>query len=70
MIMDAPGAVEQLWDNLLSRQLERVRKAYRSLDKDEQVAVLAHLRKMESEPGWHPEQRTSAIVALEALGEE
>jgi len=66
--MDAPGAVEQLWDNLLSRQHKLVRAAFESLGEDEQVAVLAHLRKMTSEPDWHPEQRASAMAALEALG--
>ena len=65
--METPSAIEQLWDNLLSRQQKLVRAAFEALGEDEQVAVLVHLRKMTSEPDWHPEQRTSALVALEAL---
>jgi len=61
--------VEQIWDNLLSREPRSVRDAYSTLDKEEQAAVLAHLRKMASEPGWHPEQKKSADIALEELGE-
>ena len=61
--------VEQIWDNLLSREPGSVRDAYSTLDKEEQAAVLAHLRKMASEPGWHPEQKKSADIALEELGE-
>ena len=62
-------SVEQIWDNLLSREPGSVRAAYSTLDKEEQAAVLSHLRKMASEPGWHPEQKKSADIALEELGE-
>lgn len=61
-------SIEQFWDNLLSREPASVRQAYATLEKKEQVAVLVHLRKMVSEPGWQPEQRASAAAALEALG--
>jgi len=62
-------SVEHIWDKLLSREPGSVREAYSTLDNEEQAAVLAHLRKMVSEPGWHPEQRKSADIALEELGE-
>lgn len=62
-------SVEQIWENLLSREPASVIAAFSTLDKQEQAAVLAHLRKMADEPGWHPEQRKSADVALEELGE-
>ncbi|MCJ7661628.1 MAG: hypothetical protein MUO67_20970 [Anaerolineales bacterium] len=62
-------SVEQIWDKLLSREPGSVREAYSTLDKEEQAAVLTHLRKMACEPGWHPEQRKSADIALEELGE-
>ena len=66
--MDEPGdSLETLWDGLLSRQPEQVRAAYASLDEMGKEAVLAHLECMASEVGWHPEQRLSAQVALEAL---
>jgi len=58
---------ETLWENLLSRQPERVRAAFAVLNAAEGAAVLAHLQRMAEEPGWHPEQRISAAAALEAL---
>ena len=60
-------SVEQLWENLLSRDKGAVNAAFSSLSKEEQAAVLAHLRKMTSEPGWHPEQKKSAEAALGIL---
>jgi hypothetical protein len=57
-----------LWDNLLSRQAEQVRQAFAGLTSQEQQAVIAHLQRMAEEPGWHAEQRRSALAALEALG--
>lgn len=66
--MDETGdSLESLWDGLLSRQPERVRATYANLDDLEKIAVLAHLERMASESGWHPEQRLSAQVALEVL---
>ena len=59
--------LEILWDNLLSRQPERVRAAFSTLTSAEQQAVLDHLKRMSQEPGWHPEQRRSAQTALDAL---
>lgn len=59
--------LEGLWERLLSRQPEEVRTAFLSLSTREQEAVLAHLGRMVTEPGWHPEQRTSAQAALDAL---
>jgi hypothetical protein len=64
---DAFDPLERLWDNLLSRQPEQVRGAFIPLKTEEKQAVLAHLKKMASEPGWHPEQQLSAQVALQAL---
>jgi len=62
------AAPETLWDYLLSRDQNRVRAAFAGLDPAEKKAVLEHLRRMSSEPGWHPEQRESARAALHALG--
>jgi hypothetical protein len=59
--------LEEFWDRLLSRQPARIRQAFGSLDEAEREAVLAHLLKMASEPGWQPEQRESAQSALMAL---
>lgn len=59
--------LEILWDALLSRQPRRVRAAFDSLTTAEQQSILAHLRRMAEEPGWHPEQQRSAQAALEAI---
>jgi len=63
-----PDELEILWDRLLSRRATEVRAAYAALEPAEQQAVLSHLQRMATEPGWHPEQRLSAQSALEALG--
>ena len=62
--------LEDLWDALLSRQVEHVRAAFYSLDEDRKAAVYDHLQRMVSEPDWHPEQRLSAQAALNALKNE
>jgi hypothetical protein len=62
--------LEILWDNLLSRQAERVRAAFAALSPQEQRAVLKHLQNMAEGPDWHPEQRASAEAALNALKED
>lgn len=59
--------LEDFWDGLLSRDLERVRAALSQLEEKEQKAVVEHLRRMASEPGWQPGQRESARFALEIL---
>jgi hypothetical protein len=59
--------LELLWDYLLSREPEKIRPAFASLSGAEKMAVLAHLRRMAEEAGWHREQRLSALAALDAL---
>lgn len=59
--------LEILWNDLLSRDDTKVQEAFARLEFEEQQAVLAHLRRMSVEEGWHPEQRLSARAALEAL---
>jgi hypothetical protein len=59
--------LENLWDNLLSRESEKVCAAFAALDAAEQQSVYAHIERMASEPGWHPEQQLSARAALDAL---
>jgi hypothetical protein len=62
-----PDPLEILWDHLLSRQPAKIRQAYNALDEAGRRATLAHLRRMVTEPDWHPEQRKSARAALEVL---
>lgn len=59
--------VEQFWDNILSRQPERIRAAYASLDAADQKNLVAHLKTMVSEEGWQDEQRKSAQAALDVI---
>jgi len=59
--------LEGLWDNLLSRDPERVRRQWRDLNAEERQAVLDHLARMVSEEGWLPMQRLSAQAALDAI---
>lgn len=62
--------LETLWDNLLSRDPERVRAAFKALTRGEKRSVRAHLKRMSSESDWHIEQRESARAALRALDKE
>ena len=62
--------LEALWDDLLSRQPERVQSAYASLAASEQQAVLEHLQRMLNESGWQAAQRAYARAALIALGKQ
>ena len=59
--------IENLWDHLLSRQPELIQAAFQSLAPQEQRDVLAHLQRMVSEAGWHPEQIASAQAALDSI---
>lgn len=59
--------LQDIWDALLSRQAERVLAMYNSLGSRDKERVLAHLMRMSTESGWHPEQRASAIAALAAI---
>jgi hypothetical protein len=62
-------SLESVWDFLLSREPEQICRAFSSLDDGEKLFVLEHLRRMQTEPGWYPQQRQSAIDALKALGQ-
>lgn len=68
--MDDNYELEQLWNDLLSREDRKIRKAFTILDEESQQAVLRHLNRMSEEPGWHPEQRISAKAALRALASD
>ena len=59
--------VTQFWDALLSREPERIRRVFQLLDQGTRKSVIAHLQRMATEEGWHPEQRLSARAAIDAL---
>jgi hypothetical protein len=62
--------IEILWEDILSRQFERIQTAFSLLSAEEKIAVLNHLKRMISEPGWHPQQVMSASKALETINDE
>lgn len=59
--------LEKAWDDLLSREAQRIESRFESLDLESQRVVIDHLKKMVSENGWHPEQVISAQKALDIL---
>ena len=59
--------LEQAWDDLLSREPDKISRRYKSLDQDSRLTVKQHLQKMISEEGWHPEQALSAQSALDVI---
>ncbi len=65
--MDFEQELEQLWDAILSRNEEKIKTAYCDLEQAEKASLLAHLRIMAHEEGWHPEQKKSAQIALKHL---
>lgn len=67
---DERDYLEELWDNLLSRENDKISRAFRSLSEQEKQAVHAHLVRMATEEGWHPEQKISAEAAIRAIENE
>lgn len=59
--------LEIFWDAILSREPAKISAAYRSLAPQERMDTWAHLTKMITEEGWHPEQRLSAETALQTI---
>lgn len=59
--------LEKTWDGILSCETEKIQQTFSSLDEQNQLVVLEHLRKMTGESGWQPEQVKSASAALQAI---
>jgi hypothetical protein len=55
------------WDNLLSREAEKIEAAWRSLPQAYRKDVRDHLVAMVTELDWHPEQVKSAEAALNII---
>jgi hypothetical protein len=62
--------LEHLWEEILSQEPPRIRRAWGELTDDEASAVLAHLTRMRDEPGWTEAQRQAASAALRVLHEQ
>ena len=56
-----------IWTEILSREPARIILAFKQLNSTEKITVRAHLIKMTTEDGWHPEQIKSAQIALDAI---
>jgi hypothetical protein len=55
------------WDNLLSREADKIESAWRSLPQAYRKDVRDHLVAMVTELDWHPEQVKSAEAALNII---
>jgi hypothetical protein len=55
------------WDNLLSRESDKIETAWRSLPHEYRKDVRDHLVAMVTELDWHPEQVKSAEAALNVI---
>lgn len=64
---DSSAFQEFVWDGILSRDSRRIVQTFLSLDEQSKETVIAHLKRMVSESGWHPEQIKSAQAALDAI---
>jgi hypothetical protein len=61
------NSIGNIWEEILSRDPDRVKIAYNSLSDEERRHVSDHLKKMVSESGWHQEQKISAQTAINAI---
>jgi hypothetical protein len=59
--------LEQTWDGILSRDPQKIASVFNDLSEENKKVVLSHLQKMANESGWHPEQVSSAVIALNVL---
>jgi hypothetical protein len=59
--------IEEIWDNLLSRDTDLITTAFNQLTKSDQIRVIDHLHKMTKDEGWLPVQKASAQAAIECI---
>ena len=62
--------LDQLWEDLLSEDPARIRRAWASLTDEECLAVLEHLRRMKDDADWEPARQQSASIALQVIHEQ
>ena len=60
-------SIELLWNSLLSREPEKIKSTFHHLNQPERNAVIEHLNRMTAEDDWHPEQKQSALIALQTI---
>lgn len=62
--------IEALWDELLSEDADKVRRAWRSLSVEERASVHVHLHKMaDPQEGYAEVQQASARAALAVIAD-
>jgi hypothetical protein len=63
------GALDpsRFWADLLSREPARITEGFARISPEDRASVLDHLRRMATEPDWHPLQRESARAALSVV---
>ena len=61
--------IDDIWEQLLSRDAKSIRALFSTLSADEKLATQVHLKKMAYETGWHPEQKKSALKAFLVIEE-
>lgn len=59
--------LDNFWFEILSKDPDRIDKAWQWLDDDEQHALINHLQRMSSETGWQEGQRRRAQMALAVI---
>jgi len=59
--------MEELWNNILSRNPNKIISTYSILSEQDKINVLNHLTKMVTEDGWQPGQILSADTALKII---
>ena len=64
------NTLEEFWEDLLSEEPARIRRAWKELTDEECAAALEHLRRMSEEEGWQPAQKQAAATALRVLREQ
>lgn len=58
---------EIFWENLLSREPEKIKAAWHMLPAEYRKDIRDHLVSMVTELDWHPEQVKSAEAALNVI---
>lgn len=59
--------IEKLWDEILSRNPQRISAAFVALSDIDQNEIFDHLKHMSCDDGWHLEQKISADAALDVI---
>jgi len=65
--MNETEFLDKFWEAILSEDPDRIQRAWSTLSRSDQQAVLAHLEAMSDQEGWQPAQLQAARAALHLL---